>query len=112
TYLYFFFSSRRRHTRSDRDWSSDVCSSDLAAAGLEVLVEDVGRVGEQVRPHVLDDLGPGQLGEVLGQRRLGVPPGEVAVRLRVEIGRASCRERENMWVDWRAEAQKLWCKGE
>src|SRR5690349_22245155 len=27
--VYFFFSSRRRHTRSLRDWSSDVCSSDL-----------------------------------------------------------------------------------
>src|SRR5690349_24072665 len=27
--LFFFFSSRRRHTRSLRDWSSDVCSSDL-----------------------------------------------------------------------------------
>src|SRR2546421_9250717 len=27
--MIFFFSSRRRHTRSDRDWSSDVCSSDL-----------------------------------------------------------------------------------
>src|SRR2546421_9207797 len=27
--VFFFFSSRRRHTRSDRDWSSDVCSSDL-----------------------------------------------------------------------------------
>src|SRR2546421_3641383 len=27
--IFFFFSSRRRHTRSDRDWSSDVCSSDL-----------------------------------------------------------------------------------
>src|SRR6266496_4968232 len=27
----FFFSSRRRHTRSLRDWSSDVCSSDLSA---------------------------------------------------------------------------------
>src|SRR5207249_6250700 len=26
----FFFSSRRRHTRSKRDWSSDVCSSDLS----------------------------------------------------------------------------------
>src|SRR2546421_9202153 len=26
---FFFFSSTRRHTRSDRDWSSDVCSSDL-----------------------------------------------------------------------------------
>src|SRR5256884_8341155 len=30
--LCFFFSSRRRHTRCSRDWSSDVCSSDLAAA--------------------------------------------------------------------------------
>src|SRR5690349_25117970 len=29
----FFFSSRRRHTRSLRDWSSDVCSSDLFGAG-------------------------------------------------------------------------------
>src|SRR5437868_13042135 len=29
--FFFFFSSRRRHTRSKRDWSSDVCSSDLAA---------------------------------------------------------------------------------
>src|SRR5256886_6906598 len=29
-YFYFFFSSRRRHTRFDCDWSSDVCSSDLA----------------------------------------------------------------------------------
>src|SRR5690349_21953228 len=27
--IFFFFSSRRRHTRSLRDWSSDVCSSDL-----------------------------------------------------------------------------------
>src|SRR5206468_7580790 len=31
SFLCFFFSSRRRHTRSDRDWSSDVCSSDLYA---------------------------------------------------------------------------------
>src|SRR2546429_2594925 len=29
-WLSFFFSSRRRHTRCSRDWSSDVCSSDLA----------------------------------------------------------------------------------
>src|SRR5699024_11492478 len=29
---WFFFSSRRRHTRSKRDWSSDVCSSDLPAS--------------------------------------------------------------------------------
>src|SRR3989454_9031257 len=29
TYCFFFFSSRRRHTRLQGDWSSDVCSSDL-----------------------------------------------------------------------------------
>src|SRR3989454_7399171 len=29
-YSFFFFSSRRRHTRLQGDWSSDVCSSDLA----------------------------------------------------------------------------------
>src|SRR5216684_7863320 len=29
---FFFFSSRRRHTRCSHDWSSDVCSSDLLAA--------------------------------------------------------------------------------
>src|SRR5207253_7524712 len=29
----FFFSSRRRHTRWPRDWSSDVCSSDLGTGG-------------------------------------------------------------------------------
>src|SRR5256884_3764002 len=32
---YFFFSSRRRHTRCSRDWSSDVCSSDLCLQTLE-----------------------------------------------------------------------------
>src|SRR5699024_5243846 len=33
-YVFFFFSSRRRHTRSKRDWSSDVCSSDLILMDL------------------------------------------------------------------------------
>src|SRR5690606_41035650 len=31
--VFFFFSSRRRHTRFSRDWSSDVCSSDLGDEG-------------------------------------------------------------------------------
>src|SRR5215813_2481294 len=35
--IFFFFSSRRRHTRCGRDWSSDVCSSDLGRALLEAL---------------------------------------------------------------------------
>src|SRR2546430_9770480 len=33
-FLFFFFSSRRRHTRFDCDWSSDVCSSDLGRAEM------------------------------------------------------------------------------
>src|SRR5690606_1225101 len=32
--FFFFFSSRRRHTRFSRDWSSDVCSSDLGFSGV------------------------------------------------------------------------------
>src|SRR2546422_10681107 len=35
--LFFFFSSRRRHTRCSRDWSSDVCSSDLKEIRDKVL---------------------------------------------------------------------------
>src|SRR5215203_4231848 len=45
----FFFSSRRRHTRYWRDWSSDVCSSDLPFHAFDVLV-----TGDQVsepKPH-------------------------------------------------------------
>src|SRR5256885_9706994 len=42
---FFFFSSRRRHTRLQGDWSSDVCSSDLAIAaiGLPARLEHTGQ---------------------------------------------------------------------
>src|SRR5205809_6370242 len=43
--LFFFFSSRRRHTRCSRDWSSDVCSSDL----LLLLLRFPGRGGRRAR---------------------------------------------------------------
>src|SRR2546422_9106034 len=36
---FFFFSSRRRHTRCSRDWSSDVCSSDLLIARKDMKLE-------------------------------------------------------------------------
>src|SRR5690606_39317168 len=43
----FFFSSRRRHTRFSRDWSSDVCSSDLVSVDVDdrvtLQVTDDGR---------------------------------------------------------------------
>src|SRR5207248_5590972 len=38
----FFFSSRRRHTRSYGDWSSDVCSSDLTRAAWLILQHAIG----------------------------------------------------------------------
>src|SRR5207249_9663771 len=46
-FFFFFFSSRRRHTRSKRDWSSDVCSSDLRTLRFVVaLVSAPGTVAQ------------------------------------------------------------------
>src|SRR5215510_9206171 len=59
--FFFFFSSRRRHTRWPRDWSSDVCSSDLSFAGL---VPNVG-----LGPYCVAKYGVVALAEVL-QREL------------------------------------------
>src|SRR3712207_8304654 len=47
----FFFSSRRRHTRYWRDWSSDVCSSDLVAVILET-AEEMAELGIKPRRKV------------------------------------------------------------
>src|SRR5690606_40619377 len=50
----FFFSSRRRHTRFSRDWSSDVCSSDLHVAqlGVDVVADDLVPLVAQPCGHV------------------------------------------------------------
>src|SRR5690554_6053035 len=45
--FFFFFSSRRRHTRCGRDWSSDVCSSDLVRQ-VNKLNSDMIRIGQQL----------------------------------------------------------------
>src|SRR5256885_5836394 len=48
--LLFFFSSRRRHTRLQGDWSSDVCSSDLTAGTVAITLrrpsDEVWSIGE------------------------------------------------------------------
>src|SRR5699024_12186370 len=94
----FFFSSRRRHTRSKRDWSSVVCSSDLPEAGdIAPEAEEEGRAGHgpwdyDNRP--LDDDDPRLIN--LGSLILVGHP-DVGVQLAgtgEEIGRASCRRRE------------------
>src|SRR5438105_13097628 len=86
--VFFFFSSRRRHTRSTRDWSSDVCSSDLLAVVLQTLaainsVLDAHQRRVDRRECLKHD---GEAGNVL----LG--------SLVLEIGRASCRERGSSLV--------------
>src|SRR5207249_7399310 len=50
-FFFFFFSSRRRHTRSKRDWSSDVCSSDLFLSGLPPgpVISEFGEIKVQTR---------------------------------------------------------------
>src|SRR5207302_2982335 len=68
---FFFFSSRRRHTRFSRDWSSDVCSSDLTLRALVgSLQERVQHRGHEVCDRdafALDDLA--QIGWVLVSSR-------------------------------------------
>src|SRR5690606_40711814 len=70
SYSFFFFSSRRRHTRFSRDWSSDVCSSDLANIA-----------------------GCGTGAPCRAGQSPGLITGEELFRTILEIGRASCRER-------------------
>src|SRR6266508_6033749 len=45
--MFFFFSSRRRHTRWPRDWSSDVCSSDLDEPLVVLFDHEAGRESDQ-----------------------------------------------------------------
>src|SRR5688572_31745371 len=88
---FFFFSSRRRHTRFDCDWSSDVCSSDLLLEGLTVDI--AGREGGQrdvdggADSSTLPDLARHALERIEG----GLVEGDVEDV--GKIGRASCRER-------------------
>src|SRR2546429_5139877 len=88
---FFFFSSRRRHTRCSRDWSSDVCSSDLPPC--EPPPVDVAQT------HGNHDLPFGGLVEQYPARTLRLflehtpQQGLLHFAQLSKIGRASCRER-------------------
>src|SRR5690348_18384674 len=60
----FFFSSRRRHTRWTGDWSSDVCSSDLAK---DIMPEDRARLNSSIAAVI--SKGPSQRDELLREVR-------------------------------------------
>src|SRR5439155_6201531 len=87
--MLFFFSSRRRHTRWPRDWSSDVCSSDLP--GVSASLFPAGSLAH------LSSLS--QIGLILFMFLIGAELnlGELRRRGR-KIGRASCRERVEIAV--------------
>src|SRR5690606_40762193 len=53
----FFFSSRRRHTRFSRDWSSDVCSSDLGAYFYcpDLILKKAGELSEKKLAIILNE---------------------------------------------------------
>src|SRR2546422_2260432 len=75
-YSIFFFSSRRRHTRCSRDWSSDVCSSDLTRCDrlqLSIRSDHLAELqGDRVRGEGrTSDLGGNTVPSRAGQRRHG-----------------------------------------
>src|SRR2546430_8604021 len=89
--VFFFFSSRRRHTRFDCDWSSDVCSSDLALSLDQqgVVHADRSDLDEYRRRFAVRGKAR-TLAEALQDADVfvGLSVGGI-----VKIGRASCRER-------------------
>src|SRR5690625_6600951 len=88
----YFFTSRRRHTRWPRDWSSDVCSSDLdGRPGGDQPVRGGSLEGDPELLEVDDGVEVPTEGQIAGQ---GAVAGHVDGPVQgVEIGRASCRER-------------------
>src|SRR5688500_2046191 len=90
----FFFSSRRRHTRLQGDWSSDVCSSDLAfvngSRANKAIWYSVPASAQKVR--AASCVNPSELSSSVSSLRF-VPVNAFKARLPLEIGRASCRER-------------------
>src|SRR5260370_4475957 len=61
---YFFFSSRRRHTRFKCDWSSDVCSSDLSAS---LILYNTCSIREKAAQKVFSRLGEYRTKQAAGQ---------------------------------------------
>src|SRR5699024_11969748 len=97
-----FVSSRRRHTRSKRDWSSDVCSSDLTTQGRKALQTRSFRgsksrnkvsVGEPAEGSLPSYTTPKPTVNLTSVASAGTPRPPAP-----EIGRASCRESGSLLV--------------
>src|SRR5690606_39713997 len=91
--VFFFFSSRRRHTRFSRDWSSDVCSSDLecrvsrAASSRSCVISAMRISFRDETRQLMRMVGGKGMTRDAGKKMPRLAPGQR------QIGRASCRER-------------------
>src|SRR5690606_40602418 len=93
-----FFSSSRRHTRFSRDWSSDVCSSDLSFKKIDALGGSVQWPCNEEAPDGTPIMHVDEFVRGKGRFMITkyVPSDERSTRkfpLLLKIGRASCRER-------------------
>src|SRR3546814_20626361 len=105
-FIFFLFKQKTAYEMRISDWSSDVCSSDLRQPHLcggresEREPEEL-HLGGRIPKPVHDDLSPGH-GASLGQRGWdqlrAVFPGAAEQPRRIQIGRASCRERVCQYV--------------
>src|SRR5687768_1590297 len=88
-HILFFFSSRRRHTRCSRDWSSDVCSSDLTPPPMRTSLPSAASFACR------------RASAGVASRKWKVVSASVndGRSWCVKIGRASCREGELILVD-------------
>src|SRR5262249_57894890 len=98
---FFFCASRRRHTRLVSDWSSDVCSSDLCC--LRGAGETTADVPETLFAlgalAAVLDLAAGAVVFAGGLGAAAAGSGAGVSSRTMEIGRASCRERGEIWVE-------------
>src|SRR5207248_8961699 len=101
----FFFSSRRRHTRSYGDWSSDVCSSDLVRQDHPALGVGVDDLDQRALVRLEDVAGLVRraAGQVLGGRE---DPDDVHRQLDVRCKLERSEERR-VGKEWRAR-ETLW----
>src|SRR3989442_4442957 len=101
----FFFSSRRRHTRCGRDWSSDVCSSDLCSASTHAArwrptrsETTSGTIFHQSHTRRCRRRVPSASATPRPAPNPPTPCRRVAAATSDQIGRASCRERGEISV--------------
>src|SRR2546430_15611926 len=100
--LYFFFSSRRRHTRFDCDWSSDVCSSDLFIDHLAFGVCDVSIASDRTELRFGPEVGYRPIHGVRQQLLIGQTATDDVARTPVQyfperLGRAGIRLRNQLY---------------